>query len=252
VKILSWNVNGLRSVYKKGFVEWLENSNADIVCLQETKANENQLTYDLLYPAGYEAHFNSAEKKGYSGVAVYTKKSPEQVEKTFGMDRFDTEGRYLRLEYEKYVLMNFYVPNGGRDKKDYDYKLNFYAFLLEKLKQSRDKNIIIVGDFNIAHKEIDLARPKDNVNNIMFTPKERQKITDLLECGYIDTFRIHTKEGGFYSWWAYFNNARERNIGWRIDYVFVSKPLKAKVKKAFILKEITGSDHCPVGIDIYV
>lgn len=250
MKIVSWNVNGLRSVYSKGFIEWFEKENADIVCLQEIKANENQLSYELTRPKSYYAYFNSAQKKGYSGVTVYSKKEPISVNKELGLSTFDKEGRILELEFEQFILMNLYIPHGGRDKSKLIYKIAVYEELLKKLNQIRDKQIILAGDLNIAHKEIDLARPKGNLNNIKFTPLEREQINNLVDEGFADTFREFNKEEGNYTWWPHMRNARERNLGWKIDYIFITKGLLSKLKDAFILKDITGSDHCPVGITI--
>lgn len=250
MKIVSWNVNGIRSTLGKGLLESLKKIDADIVCLQETKADASQLPWDLLYIDSYEPFFSSAQKKGYSGTAIYTKTKPQSMENKSGMKRFDEEGRFLRINFEKFSLINLYIPNGGRQKEFMDYKLNLYSFLMDYLYKKRNENLILAGDFNVAHKEIDLARPKENVDNTMFTPVERLQIANLLDLGFIDTFRIFNQEGGWYSWWAYFRNLRERNIGWRIDYIFVSKSLKDFIKNAFILPEIPGSDHCPVGIEI--
>lgn len=250
MKIISWNVNGLRSVYRKGFFKWFWKVNADIVCLQEIKANKDQVDGSLINPKGYYSYFNSAERKGYSGVLVYTKKKPISVEKKLGMERFDREGRILEMKYGNFTLINLYLPHGGRGKENLPYKLEVYRKLIEKVKSG--KKLILVGDFNIAHEEIDLARPKNNLNGIMFTSKERKQIDTLVGNGLMDTFRMFNKEGGNYTWWSYMRNARERNLGWRIDYCFVSKDLRGKVKKAFILPSVKGSDHCPVGIDIFI
>jgi exodeoxyribonuclease-3 len=250
MKIVSWNVNGLRSVYRKGFIEWFEKENADIVCLQEIKANEDQLSFELTHPKGYYSYFNSAQKKGYAGVAVYTKKKPISVNSLLDLDTFDAEGRLLELEYREFILMNLYIPHGGRDKSKLIYKIAVYEALLKKLNNIRDKQVILAGDFNIAHHEIDLARPKGNLNNIMFTPLEREQINNLIDEGFVDSFRQFNKKGGNYTWWPYMRNARERNLGWRIDYIFISKGLLSRLKDAFVLKEVSGSDHCPVGIII--
>lgn len=246
-KIATWNVNGLRSVYKKNFLNWFKNENADIVCLQEIKCMPEQVPDELQKIDGYYSYFNSAERKGYSGTAVYTKQKPEKIDITLGHERFDKEGRLLRLDFKDFSLYNLYIPNGSRDKRDLDYKLEIYDLLISHLKRREQKSIVLTGDFNIAHKEIDLARPKQNKNNIMFTPEEREKFSELLDAGFLDSFRMFNKDGGFYTWWAYFRNLRERNIGWRIDYVLVSKPLKKFVKEVFIRKEASGSDHCPAG-----
>ncbi len=250
MKIISWNVNGLRAVYKRNFLKWLANTNADIVCLQEIKAQPNQLMPSLIKPKDYYSYFNSAIRKGYSGVAVYAKEKPLKVERTLGVKRFDQEGRVLKLVYSDFILMNLYLPHGGRQKENLDYKLGVYCHLLNDLKKTKDKNIMLAGDFNIAHKEIDLERPRQNQNNIMFTPEERKQIDKMIRSGFTDTFRKFHEEGGYYTWWPYFSNARERNLGWRIDYIFVSKTLTPKLKDAFILNKVIGSDHCPIGTEI--
>ncbi|OGM09546.1 exodeoxyribonuclease III [Candidatus Woesebacteria bacterium RBG_13_34_9] len=258
MKIISWNVNGLRSVIRKGFFSWLEKENPEILCLQEIKIGERELTFDLLYPKGYHAYFNSAKKKGYSGTAVFTKEEPILVNRRLGFSKFDEEGRYLELKYPQFALINLYIPHGGRDKSKLDYKLKVYELLIKKLSNSsaslgtsqKTNPLILCGDFNVAHEEIDLARPKDNFNNIMFTQDERKCVDKLIFLGLIDSFRELHKEGENYSWWPYRLDARERNLGWRIDYCFVSKYLQSKLKKAFILKDLKSSDHCPVGIDL--
>jgi len=250
MKIISWNVNGLRAVYKRGFLKWLTKSRADIVCLQELKAQAAQIPADLLKPKNYSAYFNFASKKGYAGVAVYTKTKPVKTAKRLGLKRFDQEGRFLKLEYPKFTLINLYLPHGGRQKENLDYKLEVYQRLLNYLKRIKDQNLILIGDFNIAHQEIDLARPKDNRNNIMFTPAEREQLDQLISLGFTDTFRKFNQRGGHYTWWPYFAKARQRNLGWRIDYAFVSKKLAPKLKDAFILSKVPGSDHCPIGIQI--
>ncbi len=250
MKIISWNVNGLRSIHRKGFLEIIKKVNPDVFCLQEIKAMESDLPEEVLNVNSYFSYFNPAEKRGYSGTACYSKQKPISVSRKIGDKRFDSEGRILRLDFEKYKLINFYIPFGGRKKENLAYKLSAYNKIISLLDKLKDDNLIILGDFNIAHNEIDLARPKENKNNIMFTPEEREMIDKIIGLGFIDTFRYFNKGGGNYSWWPYFRNARERNLGWRIDYVFISKPLKGALKESFILKDIYGSDHCPVGIDI--
>ena len=250
MKIVSWNVNGLRSIYKKGFLKWFNKIKADIVCLQETRVFQKELPLDLLRIKNYHLYFNEAEKKGYAGVAVYTKEKPLKVESKLGLERFDQEGRILKLEYSDFILINLYLPHGGRSKENLDYKLEVYKHLLKYFQKIKDKNVILAGDFNIAHQEIDLARPEENKNNIMFTQEERDQIEKIIKLGFKDSFRMFNKEGGNYTWWPYFVNARERNLGWRIDYIFVSKSLSQNVKNASILKEIMGSDHCPIEIEI--
>lgn len=250
MKIVSWNVNGLRSIYKKGFLKWFNKIKADIVCLQETRVFQKELPLDLLRIKNYHLYFNEAEKKGYAGVAVYTKEKPLKIESKLGLERFDQEGRILKLEYSDFILINLYLPHGGRSKENLDYKLEVYKHLLKYFQKIKDKNVILAGDFNIAHQEIDLARPEENKNNIMFTQEERDQIEKIIKLGFKDSFRMFNKEGGNYTWWPYFVNARERNLGWRIDYIFISKSLSQNVKNASILKEIMGSDHCPIEIEI--
>lgn len=250
MKIISWNVNGLRAVYKKNFWDWFKKTKADIICLQEIKAHPEQLTPELVKPKGYYSYFNPASKKGYSGVAIYTKKEPLKVEYKLGMKRFDQEGRILKLEYPNFTLFNLYLPQGGRQKENMGYKLEVYTHLLNYLKRNKNKKIILIGDFNIAHEEIDLARPKQNQKNTMFTPKERKQIDKIIDLGFTDTFRKFHKQAGQYTWWPWLAKARLRNMGWRIDYVFTSKSLTPKLKNAFILSEVRGSDHCPVGVEM--
>jgi exodeoxyribonuclease-3 len=246
VKIISWNVNGFRSVYKKGFLEWLTESNADIVCLQEIKAHEEQLPFDLTKLTNYYSYFNPAKKKGYSGVVVFSKSEPRGVKREIGTKRFDSEGRFLQLEYKDFILLNLYLPHGGRKKDNLNYKLHTYDFLLDYLDDIKERKIILAGDFNVAHQEIDLARPQQNKDNVMFTAEERQKIDSLTELGFSDSFRKFNQKGGNYSWWPYGNHARERNIGWRIDYIFTSESLTSRLTGAAISPEVTGSDHCPI------
>ncbi len=251
MKIISWNVNGLRSVYRKGFIKRLENSNADIVCLQEIKIQKEQIPKDLLLNDSYHFnYYNFGIKKGYAGVAVLTKQKPKSVKLTLGLKRFDKEGRILILEYLNFSLINLYLPHGGRGKENLDYKLEVYDYLLNYLKKIKDQRVILIGDFNIAHSELDLARPKDNLKNTMFTLEERKKLDDLLNLGFVDTFRCFNRDGGNYTWWPYYRDARARNLGWRIDYAFVSKSMVKNLKDVFILKDIMGSDHCPIGIEI--
>ncbi len=250
MKIISWNVNGLRAVYKRNFLGWLRKSGADIICLQEIKIQEDKLPIDLLKPKGFHAFFNFAVKRGYSGVAVYTKTKPLSVERKLGFKRFDQEGRMLKLDFPAFSLINLYLPHGGRQKENLKYKLEVYKRISNFLRKIRNKPLVIIGDFNIAHNEIDLARPKDNRNNIMFTLEERKQIDKIVGLGFADTFRKFHKEGGWYTWWPYRLNTRERNIGWRIDYAFASKYLSLKIKDAFILKNVKGSDHCPTGISL--
>jgi exodeoxyribonuclease-3 len=249
VKILSWNVNGLRSVYRSDFAKWAERSNADVICLQEVKAHEADVAH-LPLPQGYHLIFNCAERKGYSGIACYTKAKPLSVNTHLGHERFDREGRLLELAYPGFTLLNLYVPNGSRDKRDVPYKLEAYKKLRVHAARLLKKGpVLLAGDLNVARAEIDLARPRQNVNNTMFTPEERGALEDLLGAGLADTFReLHPDAAGRYTWWPYFANARPRNIGWRIDYILASPKLTPRVKNASILDKVKGSDHCPVGV----
>lgn len=248
MKILSWNVNGLRAVCKKGFLNWFRKADADILCLQEIKAQKEQLPDELSKIKDYYFYLNTAIKKGYSGTAIYSKRKPVKIKNKLGFKRFDNEARMLQLDYPNFVLLNLYLPHGGRQKENLNYKLEVYEILLNYIQKY--ENIILIGDFNIAHQEIDLARPKNNQNNIMFTSKEREQISKLIKLGYADSFRKFNQQAGNYSWWPYSFNCRKRNLGWRLDYAFTSKSLLPKLRNAFILPQITGSDHCPIGIEI--
>lgn len=252
MRIISWNVNGIRAVEKKGFVAWLLKESPDILCLQETKAHPEQLTETLLTVPGYTAYWSSAEKKGYSGVVTYTKEKPLSVQHGFGIPLFDAEGRIVITEYKNFTLLNIYFPNGKKDALRLKYKMDFYAATLDYCTQLRKqgRKIIICGDINTAHKEIDLTHPKQNENTSGFLAIERAWIDQLLAAGYVDTLRHFTNEPELYTWWDYKTAARERNVGWRIDYFFVSHDLAPSLKKAFILKEVLGSDHCPLGIEL--
>ncbi len=252
MKIISFNVNGIRAAVRKGFAEWFQRSKADIVCLQEVRAEVEEIPLSLANPSGYYSYFNPAQKKGYSGVAVYSKKRPLSLKYNLGLKRFDQEGRLIKAEYQDFILINLYIPNGGRRKENMGYKLKVYQYLLNYLqKEESYKPLIFVGDFNIAHQEIDLERPKQNKNNTMFTPEERMQIEKIMNLGFMDTWREFDKSSGNYTWWSNFANARERNIGWRIDYIFISEKLRTKLKKAFIWPKVMGSDHCPVGIEVF-
>lgn len=250
IKMISWNVNGIRAAVKKGLMEWMEESNADILCFQETKASPEQLSQDVLNPTGYHSYWNAAEKKGYSGTVTYSKIEPTRVLYGMGEPRFDSEGRMVITEYPEFVLFNVYFPNGKKNKERLRYKLDFYDAFLSVVDshKKKGKGVIACGDFNTAHKEMDLARPKENEKVSGFLPIEREWIDDFISHGYTDTLRQFNKKPGQYSWWDYKTRARERNIGWRIDYFFVSNDLLSKLKDAFILNEVMGSDHCPVGV----
>lgn len=251
-RILSWNVNGIRAAERKGLLDWVASENPDILCLQETKATADQLSAELKNVAGYEVYFNSAERKGYSGVAIYTKPQPEQVTGSFPVESFSQEGRVLAADYADFTLFNVYFPNGQSSKERLQYKMQFYDDFLvfvEEVKQ-RGRNIVICGDVNTAHKEIDLARPKENEKTSGFLAEERAWIDKLLAHGYVDTFRAFNQEPGNYTYWDQMTRARNRNVGWRIDYFFVNEALAPRVKAGFILADVMGSDHCPIGIEI--
>jgi len=249
MKLLSWNVNGIRAIAGKGFSEWFKSEAPDILCLQETKAYPEQLDSTLKDIKGYSSFWNNPQRKGYAGVAVYSKVEPEKVEKDFPPKSFGTEGRSLILHYEDFVLANVYFPNGGMNDERLKYKLDFYDRFLKYVK-SLKKNVIVCGDFNTAHEEIDLARPKANEMFSGFLPEERAWMDKLVQSGFVDTFRIFNSEGDNYSWWDYKTASRERNVGWRIDYFFVSKKMISNVKDAYIMSKVMGSDHCPVGIEV--
>ncbi|MEW6351341.1 MAG: exodeoxyribonuclease III [Thermodesulfobacteriota bacterium] len=254
LRLFSWNVNGIRAAYKKGLLEWVREASPDILCVQETKASPEQLPKDLLEPQGYHAFWDKADKKGYSGVGVYTRTPPAAVHTGMGISRFDSEGRILRLDFDRFVLFNVYFPNGKKNQERLQFKLDFYdAFLdhIEKLRRT-GASIVFCGDVNTAHKETDLARPKENEKVSGFLPIEREWIDRVVAAGYLDTFRLFCSDAGRYSWWDQKTRARERNIGWRIDYVFVCGAMRAQVKDAWILEEVMGSDHCPIGVDLEI
>ena len=249
MKLVSWNVNGLRAIYKKGFEESFKKLDADIFCIQETKMQEGQIELDL---QGYYQYYNYAERKGYSGTAIFTKKEPLNVEYGIGIEEHDKEGRVITLEFDKFYMVNCYTPNSGRELARLEYRMDweeaFKKYLIELDKQ---KPVIICGDLNVAHAEIDLKNPKSNRKNAGFTDEERSKIDNLLNAGFTDTFRkIYPDKEGAYTWWSYMFNARANNAGWRIDYFLVSDRISKNIKDAYIYSEIMGSDHCPVGLEI--
>jgi len=252
VRILSWNVNGIRAAYKKGILNWFSKEQPDILCIQETKAMKEQLPQDLLNVNGYTSYFSSAERKGYSGTATYTKVNPVKVANGIGIKKFDSEGRFLITEFDEFILFNIYFPNGKAKKERLQYKMDFYEAFLKYLQKllKQDKKIVICGDVNTAHKEIDLARPKANEKISGFLPEEREWIDKLLETGFIDTLRVFNQKPEQYTWWDMMTRARDRNVGWRIDYFFISDNLKDNLKSALIFPEVMGSDHCPVGIEL--
>jgi len=245
--IITWNVNGIRAGKKHGLFEWLQETSPDILCVQETKAQTSQLTEDFINPDGYKTYWASAEKKGYSGVATFTKKEPLSVE-TLGIDAFDSEGRVQILEFDGYTILNCYFPNSQSEGARLGYKLDFCTAILKKCEELRQagKNVILCGDYNIAHKEIDLKNPKTNQNNPGFLPEERAWMDEFIAAGYVDCFREFDKEPDNYTWWSYRFQARQKNIGWRIDYHCVNEEFKSHLKDVKILKDVMGSDHCPV------
>jgi exodeoxyribonuclease-3 len=254
MRILSWNVNGIRAADRKGLYDWFKKDSPDILCLQEIKAQPEQVPPYLRNMPGYNIYWNPAERKGYSGVVTYTKERPIKTKNGFGIDKFDKEGRILINEFSSFVLFNIYFPNGKKNKERLDYKLDFYDTFLayaDNLK-AEGKNIIVCGDFNTAHKEIDLARPKENEKISGFLPVERAWIDTFIDHGYVDTFRHFNKEADQYTWWDMKTRARERNVGWRIDYFFVNKEFLPYLKGAYIRKEVMGSDHCPIEIEINI
>lgn len=250
MKILSWNVNGIRAIAKKGFLEWFKSEQPDILCLQETKARPEQLSEDILEPLGYRSFWNYPKKKGYAGVSVFSKEKPVKSLDDFSFKDFDTEGRALVLDFKEFILLNVYFPNGRASPERLAYKLEFYKKFLEYIDSLNNKNIIFCGDVNTAHKAIDLARPKQNQMYSGFLPEERSWLDRFEEHGFVDTFRLFCEEPGQYTWWDYKSRARERNVGWRIDYFYVSKKLVSKTISSFILPDVAGSDHCPIGIEI--
>ena len=250
MKLVSWNVAGYRACLKKGFQDFFEEVDADIFCLQEVKATEEQIDYK---PDGYICYRNIAERKGYSGTIVYTKVEPLSVSYGMGIENHDHERRMITLEFSDFYLINSYVPNVKRTLERLDYRMQWEDDFKEYVNSLRKKKIVIVcGDFNVAHTEIDIKNAKANRGNAGFTDEEREKFQVLLDSGFIDTFRYqHPDEADWYTWWSYMKGVRERNIGWRIDYFIISKEGKDKIKNTFIYKEVFGSDHCPIGLEVY-
>ena len=254
LRIMCWNVNGIRAIWKKGFPEWFAAEMPDILCLQETKAQPDQLTDEIKKFNGYKSYFFSAEKKGYSGVAIYSKLKPLNVRAGFEMPLYDEEGRVIEIEYEKFVLFNVYFPNGGRGPERVKYKLDFYGELFKRAEEVRKskKNVIVCGDYNTAHKEIDLARPKENSKTTGFLPEERAWIDRIISMKYIDIFREYNKEPGQYTYWDQITRARERNVGWRIDYFLITEEMRSLVTDSKIHMNVMGSDHCPIELVLEV
>ena len=252
MKLISWNVNGVRAVHKKGFLEWLESAEPDILCLQETKAHVDQLSKEILEDHGYHTYWHSGERRGYSGVATYCKDEPLFVQEGLGVDKYDREGRVLITEHHNFLLYNIYFPNGQKDEDRLQYKLDFYDDLLPMINDQVEsgQNVIVTGDWNTAHHPIDLARPKENIKTSGFMPIERERLDIYVEHGWVDTFRLFHDEPDRYSWWTYRFGARERNVGWRIDYFFVNEGFTDQVLDADIHENVMGSDHCPVSLEV--
>ena len=249
MKLISWNVNGIRACLTKGFENFFKEVDADIFCIQETKCQPEQV--ELKFD-GYTSYWNSAEKKGYSGTAIFTKVRPKNVTYGIGIEEHDKEGRVITLEFEHFYMVNIYTPNSKRELERLEYR-QIWEDEIRKylLKLNENKPVIMCGDLNVAHKEIDLKNPKTNRRNAGFTDEERDKMTELLDAGFTDTFRyLYPDKENAYSWWSYMGRAREKNVGWRIDYFIISETIKDKVKEATIYSDVMGSDHCPVGLDI--
>ena len=251
MKLISWNVNGIRACVNKGFIDFFNKIDADIFCIQETKCQKGQIELEF---EGYESYWNSAEKKGYSGTAIFTKIKPLTIKYGIGKEEHDKEGRVITLEFDKFYMVNIYTPNSKRELERLDYRMIWedeikkYLLHLNKIKP-----VIMCGDLNVAHKEIDLKNPKTNRHNAGFTDEERNKMTELLDAGFTDSFRYkYPDKENEYSWWSYMGRAREKNVGWRIDYFIVSDRIKDKIQEAIIYPEVFGSDHCPVGLEIDV
>jgi len=253
MKLVSWNVNGLRAVMKKNFLEYIQTDQPDILGIQETKLQQEQIPEEFLaLKKKYNMYWNFAERKGYSGVCLLTKREPESVEYSMGEERFDSEGRTIIAHYPEFTLINSYFPNGKMSEERLQYKLDFYDRMFKIMQDliETGKNVLVCGDYNTAHKEIDLANPKENEDISGFLPIERKWLDKLIDNGYVDTFREFDQRAEQYSWWTYRFGARRRNIGWRIDYFFVNKDFLPRVKNAFIQQDIMGSDHCPVGVEV--
>jgi len=249
MKLISWNVNGLRAIYKKGFLEFLNEIDADIFCIQETKMQEGQIELNL---PKYNQYYNYAERKGYSGTAIFAKEKPQNVTYGIGKEEHDKEGRVITLEYEKFYFITCYTPNSGRELARLQYRMEWEEAFRKYLKKlDKEKPIILCGDLNVAHKEIDLKNPKTNRKNAGFTDEEREKMTKLLDSGFTDTYRkLYPDKENVYTWWSYMGRAREKNIGWRIDYFLTSDRISSKIKETHIFDKVMGSDHCPVGLEI--
>lgn len=252
MKIISYNVNGIRAALKKGFIDWLQTANPDVLCIQETKAHKDQLDLSLFESAGYPYHYwFSAQKKGYSSVAILSKIKPTNVAYGTGIESMDFEGRNLRLDFEDFSVMSLYLPSGTNDAR-LEFKLSYMAQFQEYINQLKKEypNLIICGDYNICHTEIDIHNPKQNKNTSGFLPVEREWLGNFINSGFIDSFRHLNKEPHNYTWWSYRANARNNNKGWRLDYHMVSEPMKDRIERAYILPEAKHSDHCPIVVEI--
>ena len=255
MRIISWNVNGLRACAKKGFLDFLSGAEADVVAVQEVRAFPEQLPDDVRSPPGWHASFSPAERPGYSGVGLFARESPKKIETSLGEARFDAEGRVQIARFDGLAVVNVYFPKGSgkdRDNSRVPYKLDFYRAVFERAEKLRRRiPVLVMGDYNTAHQAIDLARPKDNVKNSGFLPEERAEIDHWIEAGWVDAFRaLHPGEEGHYTWWRQWGGAREKNVGWRIDYILASPAAMKRVRDTFIWPHVTGSDHCPIGIDV--
>ncbi|OQX30075.1 MAG: exodeoxyribonuclease III [Spirochaeta sp. LUC14_002_19_P3] len=253
MKILSWNVNGVRAAHGKGLMDYLQTVKADVFCIQETKAHPDQLSEEIHSPSGYQSWWNSAEKKGYSGTAFWSKRTPDEV-RTLGIDEFDSEGRMQIIHFGNLVILNGYFPNSQAEGARLDYKLGFNHAVKKEgdALAAEGKMVIITGDYNVSHKPIDLARPKENENNPGYLPEERAWMDSFIDNGWTDTFRMFEKGPNHYTWWSYRAGARARNIGWRLDYFCVNDAAANQVQKSLIHPEITGSDHCPIEMEFMV
>ena len=251
MKLISWNVNGIRACITKGFKDFFNKIDADIFCVQETKCQEGQVELEF---EGYTSYWNSAEKRGYSGTAIFTKKKPINVKYGIGIEEHDKEGRVITLEFENFYMVDIYTPNSKRELERLEYRMVWENEIRNySLNLNKTKPVIMCGDLNVAHKEIDLKNPKTNRRNAGFTDEEREKMTELLSAGFIDTFRyLYPDKENAYSWWSYMGRAREKNVGWRIDYFIVSKDIKDRIQEAAIHSEVYGSDHCPVELEIKI
>ncbi|RAP50185.1 MAG: exodeoxyribonuclease III [Methanosphaera sp. SHI613] len=253
MKLVSWNVNGIRAVSKKEeFWNWFNNTDADIINFQEVRAEESKIPKKLINVDDYENHFNEAEKKGYSGVGTYSKIKPLSIKRGLGIKELDKEGRVLQVEYPEFTLFNIYFPNSGMEAKRLDYKVEFCEALLEVMLELKNngKNVVVTGDYNIAHNPIDVYSPQNCEGKSGYLPEERAWLDKIEEAGFIDTFRLFDENGENYTWWSYRTRARERNAGWRLDYFYVNEEMKDNVKSAGILSDVYGSDHCPVTLEL--